>query len=206
MPKQSRRSKRVGSSPITPQPTATSRTRVGSGPVTPQPTAASRTRAGSNPITPQPTATSRTRVGSSPITPQPTATSRTQRTPRNSPLTQDDIPALVREVVQTISRGGHPTRDVPAAVNYVTPAHPIESNEQIQRPLASTRATSGGAITESAALTQEDIPSLVQQVLQALPGATTHNNNAGDHHPPQQSISGSSTSIEQSSQPPPSEL
>ena len=110
-------------------------------------------------------------------------------------------------MVQTISRGGHPTRDVPAAVNYVTPAYLIESNvEQIQRLLTSTRATSGGAITESAALTQEDIPSLVQQVLQALPGATTHNNNAGDHHPPQQSISGSSTSIEQSSQPPPSEL
>ena len=144
MPKQSRRSKRVGSSPITPQPTA-----------------ASRTRAGSSTITPQPTATSRMHVDSSPITPQPTATSRTQGTPRNSPLTRDNIPALVQEVVQTVSRGGHPTYDVLAAGNYVIPANPIESNEQIQCPLTSTRATSRGAITESAALTQEDIPSLV---------------------------------------------
>ena len=126
----------------------------------------------------------------------------------NSPLTCDDIPALVQEVVQAISRG-HPIRDGPAAVN--TPAHSIKYNEEIQRPLASslidsTRATSRSTNRESATylpLTQEDIPSLVQQVLQALPGTTTQ---AGDHHPPQQSNSGSSPSIEQSSQPPSSEL
>ena len=168
------------------------------------------------------------RIGSSAIAHHPTVISRMRRTPSaasesvsplqqargtlNSPLTHDDIPALVQEVVQAISKGGHLICDGPAAGN--TPAYSIEYNEEIQRPLASslidsTRATSRSTNRESATylhLTQEDIPSLVQQVLQALPGATTHNNNAGDHYPPQQSNSGSSPSIEQSSQPPPSEL
>ena len=132
-----------------------------------------------------------------------------QAGPRNSPTNSGRYPCLCA--------GGGPdnlkrrTPDLQHSSSG-TLAHPIESNEQIQHPLTSpppidsARATSRGAITESAALTQENIPSLVQQVLQALPGATTHNNNAGDHHPPYLSISGSSTSIKQSSQPPPSEL
>ena len=87
---------------------------------------------------------------------------------RRTPLTRDDIPVLIQEVVQSLARRGPHSHEDPAPV------------ENTSCQLTQTNATVQGAPPPSNPvanniLTTEDIPRLVQQVLRALPE---------DSHPP----------------------
>ena len=89
---------------------------------------------------------------------------RKARGDHRTPLTRDDIPVLIQEVVQSLSRRGPHTHDDP-------------SMENTTHQLTQTNATVGkvpppllclqNPVTNNT-LTTEDIPSLLQQVLRAL--------------------------------------
>ena len=141
-------------------------------------------------------------------------TGRRGRGNSHATLTRQDIPALVQEVVQSLSRGGNPEL-VDSAAD--TSSQPVEPSAAGQTPTPSaSRLRSGNSQVYSGAdngenselpLTREDIPRLVQQVLQALPGALTSTSTLitmGDNPPaPQQN---NSSSTEQDPPPPPSKL
>ena len=94
---------------------------------------------------------------------------------RRTPLTRDDIPVLIQEVVQSLARRGPHSHEDPAPV------------ENTSCQLTQTNATVQGAPPPSNPvanniLTTEDIPRLVQQVLRALPeDAPLHT--VSHHHP-----------------------
>ena len=121
---------------------------------------------------------------------------------QSTTLTRGDIPALVQEVVQSLTRRSNPSHDNSACEN--TSSQSVEPNATRQTPLPPSRRRSETALMDSGPGTEEDphlpltrevIPSLVQQVLQALPRASsstlTHANAAADPSPPPQSTNSS---------------
>ena len=86
-----------------------------------------------------------------------------ERSDHRTPLTRNDIPVLIQEVVQSLSIRGPHSHDDPPVEN--TSHQLTQTNATVQGtplpPLLSNPVTNN-------TLTTEDIPSLVQQVLQAL--------------------------------------
>ena len=125
-------------------------------------------------------------------------------------LTRQNILALVQEVVQSLSSGGNPDLVDSAADTSSQPSAtgqtPTPSASHLRSGNSQVYSGADNGENSELPLTREDIPRLVQQVLQALPGALTSTSThiMGDNPPPPQQNNSSST--EQDPPPPPSKL